>query len=180
MHVCGPDLNPASPSAALKCGQLGATEERRELDRSRTRCPRHPSLRPREHERSHIGGQKRAQPCLAPTDSGVANGEAPFIDALQKICPRHLATMVSPDQNSPDSPAAGRRPSRPENRHAGRHCRHGNGPATDPGAAPSWILQRSRGQLVVRDAPALPRGRSAGVPSVTSQGQARNTGHRAA
>jgi hypothetical protein len=74
--------------------------------------------------------------------------------------------MVRANQNSPDSPAAGHRPSRLGTAAPGRPCRHGYDPASDRGSLPH--RQGSRGQLVVGDAPALPGGRSAGVPSVTS------------
>jgi hypothetical protein len=115
-----------------------------------------------------IGRQKRADPCLAPTGSGVANGEAPLIGALRKICPRRSAIMVRANQNSPDSPATGHRPSRLGNRCAGK-------------TLPAWLRSRVRSRLAApswmrRDRAGswwsgMPRrclGVSAPGPSVTS------------
>jgi hypothetical protein len=86
-----------------------------------------------------IGRRKRADPCLAPTGSGVANGEAPLIGALRKICPRRSAIMFRANQNSPDSPAAGHRPSRLGNRCAGK-------------TLPAWLRSRVRSRLAAPSA----------------------------
>jgi hypothetical protein len=98
------------------------------------------TLRPREHERSLYRKAKESGSVPGAHGLWCRKRRSTLDRCLTKdLCPRRSAIMVRANQNSPDSPAAGHRPSRLGNRCAGK-------------TLPAWLRSRVRSRLAAPSA----------------------------